>query len=221
MPRSLCSATWKCSRASNRSTDISALPQIFVSAHPISDIEALPLLELKLELPVRCRPTYHRPRFNSVPVTAAEIRRTLKVQTFNVQTSNHVVDSIRASPPLEFSRARLKLTFELSTPPRIQVAPYQLLYIAVERTLCTPDLSAPRWAWRWIRISMLSGMDADESEGLNGYCHYRRWQAPPSSRYRCGCGRLPIRLGCGMDIDTDTDTLTSAVALKRLFYPPT
>jgi hypothetical protein len=111
MPQSLCSATWKCSRTSNQSTDISALPQIFVTAHPISDIEALPLLELKLELPVRCRLTHHQPHLNSDHHNCYRILR--------VQTSNHIVDSIRASPPLEFSRARLKLIFAFSTPPRV------------------------------------------------------------------------------------------------------
>lgn len=40
----------KCSRASNRSADIPALPQIFVTARPRSDTEALPLLELKPKL---------------------------------------------------------------------------------------------------------------------------------------------------------------------------
>jgi hypothetical protein len=91
--------------------------QIFVTARPTSDAEALPLLELELEPPLRFKPTYHRPHFDSDHPSLQP-----KSEELTVQTSNHVVDSIRASP-LEFSRAHLKLTFALSTPPCVHVAP--------------------------------------------------------------------------------------------------
>ena len=91
------------------------------------------------------------------------------------------------------SRAGLNLIFALSTPPWVHVVPNQLLSIAVEPTLCVPDLSAPRWAVK-VDTGMVVevvdtdwGMGAVGVENSNGHFHHRHWQAPPSWRQGCGC----------------------------------
>ena len=91
-----------------------------------------------------------------------------------------MLPTVSEPPPREFSRIRLKLTFELSTPPRVRVAPYRLLSIAVEPTLSMPDLSAPRWTVEVdtgmeVEMQVDTDTDADGSQSLNSHFHHRRW----------------------------------------------